>query len=77
MLDTGFQYVDESNDQRPIAKIAKIVSVKSSDGFQLCPKCNGSGQVGRRYATTDATNETCPVCKGKMIINKITGQPPA
>ncbi len=71
-------------------------------GFQLCPKCKGSGlrnepivtghyfldaalsigAIGFPYKGTDGIikwhkpDNTCPVCKGKLIINIETGHPP-
>jgi len=53
-------------------------------GFQLCPKCNGQGIVSKpqwiagdvyQWIASEATY-TCDVCKGKKIINKLTGLPP-
>lgn len=42
-------------------------------GWQLCVKCNGEGSVPSNGINTAAQ---CPVCKGKMIISRLTGLPP-
>ncbi len=33
-------------------------------------------KVGDSYEFNDIQNEFCPVCKGKMIIDEVTGLPP-
>lgn len=48
-------------------------------GFQLCPKCNGTGQVFETsggLSNFSSVHKSCPVCLGRMIINKATGLPP-
>lgn len=48
-------------------------------GWQLCPKCNGDGHLGR-YNSPSITTDSCPVCdvcKGGKIINVLTGLPPS
>lgn len=50
--------------------------MKETNLWQLCPKCNGSGEQHAKYSTTLVYTETCRVCNGKMIINTITGTPP-
>ena len=60
--DTGLQYPEITFSPEP--------------GFQSCPKCNGEGYVFAKHATTTQATETCPVCLGKMIINRQTGKPP-
>lgn len=42
--------------------------------YQKCPICNGTG-IDKVSAYT-AKNLTCPTCKGKRIIDDITGEPP-
>ena len=51
------------------------VKMPHADGFQLCPKCDGSGFVNPGFASTSSQDQ-CPVCLGRMIINKATGLPP-
>lgn len=48
-----------------------------NDGFQLCPKCNGSGvnSISPVGVAADTTKQ-CDICYGKKIIHKQTGQPP-
>ena len=48
--------------------------VSASPGWQLCPVCDGAGHFAN-LATTNAFDK-CPVCKGKMIISRLTGLPP-
>lgn len=50
------------------------------NGFwQLCPKCNGDGNL-LRYNTPNImgtnANPICDLCNGKKIISIITGLPP-
>lgn len=46
----------------------------SSDTWQRCPICNGSGTV---YNTLSSNGFTaCTVCNGKKIISTINGLPP-
>jgi DnaJ-class molecular chaperone len=71
-------------------------------GYQICPKCNGSGKKWNRVIETDCVSvalnismespipykdedgkiklmypeNTCQVCKGKIIISCETGLPP-
>lgn len=40
--------------------------------FQICPVCGGVGNV---YPPVGYAVE-CPTCKGKRIIDDITGKPP-
>lgn len=41
--------------------------------WELCPKCNGSGQIqGFELSTSDK----CNLCNGRMVINSLTGLPP-
>lgn len=60
---------------RDITGWDSTITVYTDMGFQLCPKCEGNGfaifkeLVGSEY-------KQCPVCNGKMIINKQTGKPP-
>lgn len=42
--------------------------------YQKCPKCIGEGRVYNPLST--ATYDICPVCKGRMVINVLTGLPP-
>lgn len=60
--DTGLQYPEITFSPEP--------------GFQLCPKCNGEGVVYNPHSTTASFDMQCPVCVGKMIINRQTGKPP-
>ena len=50
--------------------------------WQVCPKCYGQGvmwyspsQPMNNTFLSDGTSFECDVCKGKKIINIITGQP--
>lgn len=55
-----------------------------SAGWQTCPKCCGQGTVSKPpYVPGDVfhwsgcqTAYQCDVCKGKKIINTVTGLPP-
>ena len=42
--------------------------------YQKCPICNGTGID--RVAAYISKDPKCPTCKGKRIINKLTGNPP-
>lgn len=42
--------------------------------YQVCPICNGEGQIPTSMMTT--CFETCPTCKGARIIDDVTGRPP-
>jgi len=49
--------------------------------WQLCPKCNGTGEVVETYYDSEKTTFNihyikCLICEGKMIISSITGKPP-
>ena len=44
------------------------------NGWQLCPKCSGMGQL-TVYPMSTVPYMTCDVCNGRKIINKITGCP--
>lgn len=45
--------------------------------WQLCPKCLGSGRVMQTaLSVSNITTWDCDVCKGKKIINVVTGKPP-
>lgn len=49
----------------------------TTDGWQLCPKCNGDGHLGRYNSPnlSDTTAPKCDVCSGKKIISTGTGLP--
>lgn len=57
-----------------------IYSTSSTDSWQLCPKCDGNGYVFEEgtigEGTTSSLTKPCPLCDGRMIINKETGLPP-
>jgi hypothetical protein len=42
--------------------------------WQRCPICEGRGTTGEYISAEGCV--PCPVCKGKRIINTITGLPP-
>lgn len=42
--------------------------------WQLCPKCNGSGET--KVTNYADTLFKCDLCNGKKIISKVTGEPP-
>lgn len=42
--------------------------------YQKCPICHGTDIDKVSAYTSD--DPTCPACKGKRIISKITGKPP-
>lgn len=49
--------------------------------WQLCPKCNGIGEVYVNEAYKNITSARigyiqCDLCYGAKIINELTGQPP-
>lgn len=49
----------------------------SHDVWQLCPKCNGTGEMMiTNFGYVVSTNANCDLCWGKKIISTITGQPP-
>lgn len=58
--------------------------IKIPNGWQKCPKCDGQGTVLKppylageiQHWTSSDTQHQCSVCKGKKIINIITGLPP-
>ncbi len=43
--------------------------------WQKCPICNGTGNSNSLVG--EIVSSICRVCKGKGIINEITGLPPA
>lgn len=43
--------------------------------WQLCPKCNGEGQIDNLGISSSLFRQ-CPLCKGAMIISTLTGLPP-
>lgn len=48
-----------------------------SNIWETCCKCSGTGTVTTNSITTTGMfTKECPVCKGKMIISKLTGLPP-
>lgn len=49
---------------------------EKTSGWQLCPKCNGSGYVYAGIGTSMNTSAICDLCNGKKIINIETGLPP-
>lgn len=61
----------------------KYTNVPSGFGWQICPKCHGQGCVwfptDTPYSPTflsDGKPFECDVCKGKKIIDTLTGLPP-
>lgn len=44
-----------------------------SPGWQICPKCLGEGYM-EDYILGNRV--LCNLCKGKMIVNILTGMPP-
>ena len=43
--------------------------------YQKCPICFGTG-IDQISPYTDNATPVCPTCKGKRIINELTGKPP-
>ena len=43
--------------------------------WQLCPKCNGRGEVSP-IGISNLTLQVCNVCNGAKIISTLTGLPP-
>ena len=43
--------------------------------WQLCPKCNGTGQVLTPYYG-NFSSVICDVCSGSKLISMLTGRPP-
>lgn len=59
------------------------IQINHSNGWQVCPKCQGQGLVWfppnwpwNETITTDGTSFECDVCKGKKIISIDFGLPP-
>ena len=53
------------------------VEVEILHEWQLCPKCNGEGQVlSISYFSNNYDKVICDLCNGKKIISKVTGEPP-
>lgn len=47
--------------------------------WQLCPKCQGDGNLFRHNSPalmSTSTDAVCDVCNGKKIISSTTGLPP-
>jgi transcriptional regulator with XRE-family HTH domain len=58
-------------------KIKKISEKSNQEkGWQICPKCLGSGRVNIAYPTTSNYTTFCDVCDGHKIISICTGMPP-
>lgn len=72
--DPGFLRRAKVTDfTKGVLELPKQVGVEILEaGYQRCPICEGKGFEGMH------TNEVrvCDVCKGKKIINKLTGGPP-
>ena len=54
-------------------------AIEKDDNWQLCPKCNGDGNLIRYNSPStiyQGTSLVCDVCNGRKIINKYTGLPP-
>jgi DnaJ-class molecular chaperone len=53
-------------------------NVQATPMWQLCPKCDGEGNLTPLFNNTTgaAPNEICDVCGGKKIISVLTGLPP-
>lgn len=47
--------------------LEKISEQKHYGFYQLCPKCDGEGQITNYYPTTSAWR-TCPVCNGAKLL---------
>lgn len=43
--------------------------------WQKCPICDGQGIVSTN-GCSNSTTLTCPTCKGKRIIDELSGLPP-
>jgi hypothetical protein len=43
--------------------------------WQLCPKCEGSGNMYDRTIVKDSEPLKCNLCNGKMVISKCNGLP--
>ena len=56
---------------------AEIVNTEAV-GWQLCPKCNGDGNLYRYNspALICSTSAVCDICNGRKIISVVTGLPP-
>jgi hypothetical protein len=53
--------------------------IASEDVWQVCPICNGLGNVipfFRGGTTITTLPISCDVCLGRKIISKLTGKPP-
>jgi hypothetical protein len=43
--------------------------------YQKCPICQGTGADVNSLEKT-SKDQVCPICKGKRIIDSVTGRPP-
>lgn len=93
-LDKYFkeQYINEKDDEfKALVRLlnsttdtancgnTKLATVFYNQYWQLCPKCNGDGDLFRYNSPSImATNARpiCDVCNGKKIISTVTGLPP-
>ncbi|AMR34152.1 hypothetical protein A0256_23225 [Mucilaginibacter sp. PAMC 26640] len=53
-------------------QLSKAFISKPAAGWQICPKCNGSGT----QVMTMTSSNICDTCKGRKIISVATGLPP-
>jgi peptide subunit release factor 1 (eRF1) len=74
LADFGSDGVLAAFKARHVEKVLSEINL-NADGFQLCPKCAGSGYVNPGMMSTSSQDQ-CPVCRGQMIISKATGLPP-
>jgi len=44
--------------------------------WEKCPICKGTGEVVKSELEKFSNCAECPVCKGKRIIDSVSGKPP-
>ena len=69
----------QNSSEPAIDGYAELATVFYNQYWQLCPKCNGDGDLFRYNSPSImGTNARpiCDVCNGKKIISTVNGLPP-